>query len=45
METNVVRNTELSHSGSAARKLTENPDEYIDAEEEMDFYDLTTPGN
>ena len=42
----VVRYTEkvhLSASGSVARKMTETPDENVDTEEEMYFYDLTIP--
>ena len=45
METNVVKNTELSTSGSVARKLTENPDESFYTEEEIAFYYLTITGN
>ena len=37
--------TELGTSDSVARKLTENPDENVDTEEEMDFYDQTITGN
>ena len=43
--TNVVKNTELSTSESVARKMTEIPDEKIDTEEEMDFYDLNKTGD
>ena len=45
METNVVKNTELGNSNSVARRLKENPNEDVDAEEEMYFYDLTIPVN
>ena len=41
----MVKNTELSISDSVARKLTENTDEYVDTEKEMDFDDLTIIGN
>ena len=45
LETNVVKNTELSTSDSVAKQLIENPDENVDTEEEMDFDDLTIPRN
>ena len=45
METNVMKNTELSTSDSVARQLIENPDDMVDTEEEMDFDDLTITGN
>ena len=45
METNVAKNTELSNSNSAAKKLTENPDENFNTEEDMDFDDLNIPGD
>ena len=45
LKTNVMKNTELSTSGSVARQLTENPDEMLDIEEEMDFDDWTNTGN
>ena len=41
----MVKNKELSTSYSVARKLTENPDENVDTEEEMDFDELTIIGN
>ena len=40
----MAKNTELSTSDSVARKVTENPDENVDTEEENYFYDLTIPG-
>ena len=40
-----MKNTELSTSTSMARQLTENPDDMVNAEEEMAFGDLTVPGN
>ena len=45
MEKNVGKKIELSTSDSVERKLTENPDENVDTEEEMDFDDLTITGN
>ena len=45
LETNVVKNTELSTSESEAIKMTQNPDENVDTEEEMYFHDLTIPGD
>ena len=39
------KNTELSTSESAASKMTENSDENVDTEEEMDFDDLIIPGD
>ena len=41
----MVKNTELSTSESVAIKMTENPDENVDTEEEMYFHDLTIPGD
>ena len=40
-----MKNPELSTYKSVARKTTETPYESVDTEEEMDFYDLTIPGN
>ena len=40
-----MENTELSTYDSVARKLTENPDENADIEEQINFYDFTIPGN
>ena len=40
-----MKNTELSNSDSVAKKLTKNPDENIDIEEEKGFYELTIPSN
>ena len=45
LESNVTKNTELSTSTLVARKLTENPDEMVDAEEEMSSEDLTITGD
>ena len=38
-------NTELSTSESVARKMTNTTDENVDTEEEMDFDELTIPGD
>ena len=43
METNVVKNTELGNYNSVARRLKDNSNEDVDAEEEIYFYDLTIP--
>ena len=40
-----MKNTELSTSASVARQLTENPDDIVNTEEEMDFDDLTITVN
>ena len=40
-----MKNTELSASALVARKLIENPDEFVNTEEEMAFDDLTITGN
>ena len=45
LETNVGEKTELSTSDSVAIKVTENIDENVDTEEEMDFDDLTIYGD
>ena len=45
LETNMGENTELSTSDSVAIKMTENIDENVDTEEEMDFDDLTISGD
>ena len=45
MKTNMVKNTELSTSKSAARKITETPDKNVDTEEEISFDNLTIPGD
>ena len=45
MEKNMGKHTELSTSDSVARKLTQNTDENVNTEEEMDFDDLTITGN
>ena len=37
--------TELSTSVSVARKIIETPDENVDTGEEIDFEDLTIPGD
>ena len=39
------KNTKLSTSESVARKMTENPDENVVTEEEMDFDDLNIRGD
>ena len=44
LETNVVKNTEISTSESVAREMTYIPDENVDTEEEMAFDSLTIPG-
>ena len=41
LESNVTKKTELSTSTLVARPLTENPDDMVDAEEEMSSDDLT----
>ena len=41
----MVKNTELSTSDSVEMQLTENPDEKVDTEEQMDFDNLTITGN
>ena len=40
-----MKNTELITSGSVARQMTENKDEYDDIEEEIYFDTLNIPGN
>ena len=40
-----MKNIALSTSDSVARQLTENPDDMVETEEEMDFYDLNITGN
>ena len=45
LEANVMKNAELSTSASVERELTENPDDMVNTEEEMDFGDLTITGN
>ena len=45
METNVAKKTELSTSALVGRQLTENPDDMVDAEEEMSSDDLTSTGD
>ena len=45
LETNVIKNSELSTSASMARKFTENLDDMVNTEEEMAFDDLTITGN
>ena len=45
MDTSVVKNTEKITSDSVARQLTENLDEKVDIEEEMDFDGLNITGN
>ena len=45
LESNVMKNTELSTSDSVARQLTENPDDMVDAEEEISSEDLTITGD
>ena len=43
METNVMKNTELSTSESVARKILDTSDKNVDTEEEMSFEDLNIP--
>ena len=45
LETNVIKKTESSSSALVEIQLTENPDDMVDTEEEIDFYDLTITGN
>ena len=45
LESNVTKNIELSTSTLVARQLTENPDDMVDAEEEMYSEDLTITGD
>ena len=45
LDTNVEVKTELSTSDSVTGPLTENPDEKVDTEEEMDFDEWTITGN
>ena len=45
MDTSVVKNTEKITYDSVARQLTENLDEKVDIEEEMDFDGLNITGN
>ena len=45
LESNVKKNTKLSTSSLVARQFTENPDDMVDAEEEMSSEDLTITGN
>ena len=40
-----TENNELTTTESVARQLTEHPVENVNTEEEMDFYDLTIPGD
>ena len=40
-----MKNTQLSHSTSVARQLTENPDAMVDTEEEMSFEELNITGS
>ena len=40
-----MKNIELSTYALVARQLTENPDDMMNTEEEMDFYDLTITVN
>ena len=40
-----MKNTEFSNSASMARQLTENPDDMVNTEEDMDFDDLNITGN
>ena len=41
----MAKNTEWSTSESVARKITETPNENVDTEEEMYFYELTITGD
>ena len=45
LESNVTKNTELSASNLVARQLIENPDDMVDAEEEISSNDLTITGD
>ena len=45
LECNVTKNIELSTSTLVARQLTENPDDMVDAEEEISSEDLTITGD
>ena len=45
LESNVTKNTELSASNLVARQLIENPDDMVDAEEEISSDDLTITGD
>ena len=40
-----MKSIELNTSYSMARQLTENPDDMVDTEEEMDFDDFIITGN
>ena len=45
LESNVTKNTELSASNLVARQLIENPDDMVNAEEEISSDDLTSTGD
>ena len=40
-----MKTTELSTSALVERQLTENPYDMVNTKKEMDFEDLTIPGN
>ena len=45
LESNVTKNTELSASNLVARQLIDNPDDMVNAEEEISSNDLTITGD